>query len=226
MATQAQTAANRENAKLSTGPFSFTGMKAASRNALKHGLTSQTIHLSSPEEAEAYAAHVKSYMDHHKPTDPRHLALVQDLADSHWAIHQVFVHQTESMSLMSSISMQMANSGASATETAAALAPVARTLATLSTYEGRRRRAAKAIQQELSAFEEELAAEHAAAARNANKTNQQPEIGFVCPAPLKPVSPAEFARQCEELDNAMTLLEKEKGCVSDEELAELLLKNR
>lgn len=225
MATQAQTTANRENAKHSTGPTSSAGAQASSRNSLKHGLTSQTIHLSTPEEAESYAAHVKSYLDHHKPTDPRHLAVVQDLADSHWAIHQVFVHQTVNMSLMNSITMQMAASGADAIATAAALAPVARTLATLSTYEGRRRRAAKSIREELAALEQELA-EKAAAARKANKTNPEPQIGSVCPPPPEPISPAEFARQCDEFDAAMTRLEAEKGYVSDEELAELLQKNR
>jgi hypothetical protein len=225
MATEAQTTANRENAKLSTGPLTSAGVQASSRNALKHGLTSQSIHFSSPEEGEAYSAHVKSYMDSHKPTHPKHIALVQDLADSHWAIHQVFVHQTVSMSLMTSITTEMTESGASAREIAAALAPVSRTLATLSTYEGRRRRAAKTIQQELAALEQELA-EQAAATRNANKTNQNSEIGFVYPASPKPVSPAEFARQCEELDKAMALIEQEKGSVSDEELAQLLAKYR
>ena len=41
--------------------------------------------------------------------------------------------------------------------TAAAIAPIARQLNTHSIYEGRRRQAAKAIQEELNALEQELA---------------------------------------------------------------------
>jgi hypothetical protein len=225
MATQAQLNANRENAKNSTGPTSEAGAARSSKNALKHGLTSQTIYLATPEEAEAYTEHVQKYMDHHKPTDYRHRVLVQDLADTHWAAHQVFLQQNVNMSLMNAITMQMAASGSDAAATAAALVPVSRTLATLSTYEGRKRRAAKSIQQELAELEQELA-EQAAAARKPNKTKPEPEIGFVHPTPIKPVSPAEFARQAEAFDAAMTALEAEKGVVSDEEAFELLQKCR
>jgi hypothetical protein len=38
MATNEQIEANRENAKLSTGPTSSTGLERSSKNAIKHGL--------------------------------------------------------------------------------------------------------------------------------------------------------------------------------------------
>lgn len=43
MATQQQILANRETARASTGPKSFAGKLASSRNATRHGLTASSI---------------------------------------------------------------------------------------------------------------------------------------------------------------------------------------
>ena len=43
MATEKQIAANRENAKSSTGPRTDAGKAASSSNALKHGLATRGI---------------------------------------------------------------------------------------------------------------------------------------------------------------------------------------
>jgi hypothetical protein len=43
MATEHQIAANRRNARKSSGPRSTAGKRRASRNALRHGLTAQTV---------------------------------------------------------------------------------------------------------------------------------------------------------------------------------------
>ena len=43
MASDKQLAANRANAKLSTGPTTEAGKKRSRRNALKHGLLSTTL---------------------------------------------------------------------------------------------------------------------------------------------------------------------------------------
>ena len=100
MSTANQIEANRQNARLSTGPTTPAGADRSSKNATKHGLTGQTLVIS-PEEREAYTAHVQSYMNHHKPTTQRHIQLVQQLADSHWSVHQAFVLQTNAIALSS-----------------------------------------------------------------------------------------------------------------------------
>jgi hypothetical protein len=53
MATEAQIAANRRNAQLSSGPKTQAGKNVSRMNALRHGLTQQ-IEVMTPEEKEAY----------------------------------------------------------------------------------------------------------------------------------------------------------------------------
>ena len=55
MPTERQVAANRQNAKKSTGPRSSRGKKRASRNALRHGLTKLTSGAEFEREAERLA---------------------------------------------------------------------------------------------------------------------------------------------------------------------------
>jgi hypothetical protein len=207
MSTQAQVTANQQNAQLSTGPVTPAGSERSSRNATKHGLTGQTLVIS-PEEREAYEAHVQSYMDHHKPIAQEHRQLVQQLADAHWSVHQAFVLQTNAIALINAISIQMSASG-DPVATAAALAPATRQLNTYSIYEGRRRRAAKAIQEELDAFEQELADLR----RNANKPNPQPEIGSVCstsaPVPTQAAEQEALAAWKRDMDAMLRQCESE-----------------
>lgn len=51
MSTPAQAAANRANAKKSTGPRTASGKAIAARNARRHGLSARTLHI--PEERRA-----------------------------------------------------------------------------------------------------------------------------------------------------------------------------
>ena len=50
-----QIAANRRNARLSTGPTTEDGKKKSRRNAVRHGLTAETV-IGALEDAEDYAA--------------------------------------------------------------------------------------------------------------------------------------------------------------------------
>lgn len=55
MSSFRQIEANRRNARLSTGPISEEGKRKSRRNALRHGLTAETV-IDALEDAEDYAA--------------------------------------------------------------------------------------------------------------------------------------------------------------------------
>jgi hypothetical protein len=147
--TNAQINANRENAKLSTGPTTPEGSAQSARNATRHGFTGQNVVVSEAER-EAYEAHVAVYIDQYLPTGHQQKQLVQQLADHDWTLHQISVQQINTISQMNAVTTVLSAAGDPAA-TAALLASLSRTLNTLSIYEGRRQRAAKAIKEELEA---------------------------------------------------------------------------
>jgi hypothetical protein len=55
MSSSRQIEANRRNARLSTGPVTEEGKKRSRRNAVRHGLTAETV-ITALEDAEGYAA--------------------------------------------------------------------------------------------------------------------------------------------------------------------------
>jgi len=208
MSTNAQITANQQNARLSTGPTSEAGIKRSSQNACKHGFTGQSL-IVTPQEKEAYEAHVQAYMAAHKAIDHKHIQLVQQLADADWSLHQIFIQQSNTMSLMTAITMQLSEAG-DPIATAAAIAPVARTLNTLSTYEVRRRRAAKSIQEELAALEQQIS-EQPTQSPNSNKANDNREIGSVCSSPVHIVTQSDYDKWSKESDALLAQLEAEVG---------------
>jgi len=216
MATKQQIEANQQNSQKSTGPVTQAGLERSSKNAIRHGFTGQSL-VVTPAEKEAYEAHVAHYMAHHNPADHKHKELVQESADLHWSIHQIFVEQSNVMNLMNAVHLH--DSG-DPLATAKAVASLARTLNTLSIYEGRRRRAAKSVREELAALEEAQAAQQRAEAlakppQPSEATKAEPEIGFVHSEP----SPLTDFERCQAQSEAMIAqLEAE---VSPEEAAEI-----
>ena len=206
MSSAAQINANQQNAQLSTGPVSEAGRQRSSQNSTRHGYSGKTLVLS-PEEWDAYQVHVQEYMDGHNVSGHRHRQLVQQLADLDWSIHQIFVEQTGMISLLSEVAAQMRETGGDAMARAAAVAPIARTLNTLNLYETRKRRAAKAIQLELDAFEQSLAEASAA---------PKPEIGSVCSSAPKP-APTEDKLETllEEIDFLKSLAQEDREFFGD-----------
>jgi len=190
MSTAAQINANRENAKLSTGPTSQAGSERSSQNATRHGYTGQTLVLT-PEEAEAYAAHVATYMERHQPLLPEHRQLVQQLADADWGVHQIFTSQTAQISLMNILTRQLSEAGVDVASIIKSSAQCARTLATLTSYENRKRRTSKAIEEKIQEICQRMMEELEAEAKS-NETNTEPEIGFVHPAPPTPPTDADL----------------------------------
>ena len=84
MATQKQIEANRRNARKSTGPRSASGKKRASRNALKHGLTTPISGAVVTREIEALARQIAG-----DPEDRLRMALARDAAEAQLDLDRV-----------------------------------------------------------------------------------------------------------------------------------------
>ncbi len=80
--------ANRENAKLSTGPSTPAGKEVSKLNATRHGLTGRQVLLPS-EDAEAYTAHMERFRRDLRPATERELELTQMLADTQWRLNRI-----------------------------------------------------------------------------------------------------------------------------------------
>ena len=83
-----QTEANRRNAVHSTGPVTAEGKRRASLNALRHGLTGQTVVL----PADDLAAYQRSCAEFHAELKPKGLIetkLVQAIADTCWRLDRI-----------------------------------------------------------------------------------------------------------------------------------------
>jgi hypothetical protein len=85
MTSPAQTAANRLNAALSTGPTSEAGKAAASYNALKHGLYARDVVLPGEDRAE-YDAMLAELTEEFAPKGRYETTLVRRLADIWWRL--------------------------------------------------------------------------------------------------------------------------------------------
>lgn len=88
MPTDAQLAANRANAELSTGPTSPEGKLKSSHNALKTGLTGRTVVLPADDVA-AYEKLVALIRQKFHPIDDYENHLVQTIADTEWRLLRI-----------------------------------------------------------------------------------------------------------------------------------------
>ncbi len=86
--SEAKLRANRENALHSTGPVTRSGLEKSSRNALKTGLTGDTV-LLPDDDAEQYRLHIQLLKAELKPVGELELQLVQRLADAHWRLNRI-----------------------------------------------------------------------------------------------------------------------------------------
>src|SRR5260370_17873885 len=142
MASQQQIEANQKNAQLTTGPASEAGRERSSRNSTKHGYTGRLL-IVPDDENEAYEAHVDSYYKSYAPSGPKQIQLLQQLADLHWAIHQIFTEQANAMSLLNSVHTHARQNQEDPASTFYTLNKGTRHVNTLSLYESRKRSAAK-----------------------------------------------------------------------------------
>jgi hypothetical protein len=88
MSSRKQILANRTNAKLSTGPKSAGGKCSSSRNALKHGLTAQTIVVGDEDPAQ-FDALRDGYVDDYSPNTNTERELVERLAAYSWRLRRI-----------------------------------------------------------------------------------------------------------------------------------------
>jgi hypothetical protein len=88
MATENQINANRENAQHSTGPVTDQGKATSSHNAVKTGLTGQTVLLKTDDVA-VYHQHLDRFQKQFSPATDTEKDLVQDLADTEWRLLRI-----------------------------------------------------------------------------------------------------------------------------------------
>jgi hypothetical protein len=88
MTSPAQLAANRRNAKKSTGPTSVEGKAVASHNALKHGLHAKNV-VCADEQSRAYEAFAAALYADLAPADSVEEQLVDRIATLAWRLQRM-----------------------------------------------------------------------------------------------------------------------------------------
>jgi hypothetical protein len=88
MSSEAQLAANRANAQLSTGPITEAGKAKSSHNAVKTGLTGRTILLPT-DDGDVYLQHVARFFTKYQPVTEDEKALTQSVADTEWRLVRI-----------------------------------------------------------------------------------------------------------------------------------------
>jgi hypothetical protein len=94
MATKKQVAANRLNARKSTGPTSPEGKARSAMNALKSGIDAQS-HIIRGESEAALQALSAEYCDRFRPNTPEQRMLVDTLIDSEWLLRRFRVCEAQ-----------------------------------------------------------------------------------------------------------------------------------
>ena len=93
MISEKQLEANRTNSQKSTGPRTGAGKKRSSLNALRHGLTGQTVVL--PEEdLAAHIAFAKSIVESFSPENANEIQLAQSYAEYQWRLNRIAAIET------------------------------------------------------------------------------------------------------------------------------------
>src|SRR6201995_4743022 len=93
MTSLRQIEANRRNARLSTGPVSDEGKRRSRQNALRHGLTAETV-ITSLEDAEDYAAFDMSVTADYEAESTVERELVLRLASLLWRLRRATAIET------------------------------------------------------------------------------------------------------------------------------------
>ena len=87
MATEKQIAANRQNAKYSTGPRTERGKRRSRRNAIRHGLMAETV-IDVLEDAAVYKTLQRAIYADYRPRSNFELELVARLVSLLWRLRR------------------------------------------------------------------------------------------------------------------------------------------
>jgi hypothetical protein len=87
MSSNAQVAANRENAKLSTGPVTPAGIANTRHNATRHGLTGSQMVIKGEDAAEYDSLRAELVADH-APANEHEAMLVEEIAQNWWRLQR------------------------------------------------------------------------------------------------------------------------------------------
>jgi hypothetical protein len=97
-ASAARAEINRNNANHSTGPVTPDGKRRTSLNALRHGLTGQTVVLPEDDLA-AYQKHCADFHAELKPQGLIETKAVQTIADTYWRLDRIRAMENNLFSL-------------------------------------------------------------------------------------------------------------------------------
>src|SRR5581483_9333709 len=97
MTSAKRIAANRRNARKSTGPKTAAGKQTSSMNAMKHGLDAQTTVLPGEDEA-AFRARLDAWRADIKPRNAEEEALLEQAARLSWQLDRADRVQAEVLS--------------------------------------------------------------------------------------------------------------------------------
>jgi hypothetical protein len=90
MATEKQIVANQQNAKHSTGPRTEAGKRRLRRNAIRHGLTAETV-IDTLEDAADYRAFERAIKSDYSPQTAIEGQLVSRLASLLWRLRRAVI---------------------------------------------------------------------------------------------------------------------------------------
>ncbi len=86
--SDARLAANRANARRSTGPRTPEGRARSSANSFKHGLTARKVHLAAADKDD-YEAHTAALLAELRPSGVIELSIAQIISDAYWRLSRV-----------------------------------------------------------------------------------------------------------------------------------------
>src|ERR1022692_676586 len=102
MATKRQIAANRRNARKSSGPKTPQGKATASMNALRHGLRARKVVIPGEEQDEFDQLHA-GLQNQYQPQNPAEQHLVDQAAIAQWKLVRAEVFEAKCYAKDSSI---------------------------------------------------------------------------------------------------------------------------
>ena len=91
--SSAQLAANRANARQSTGPQTEAGKAASRQNRRSYGLTGEFVVLPDNEDENEYLAMFEALIKEHQPATPTEQILVKKMAQHQWMADRALYQQ-------------------------------------------------------------------------------------------------------------------------------------